>query len=181
MNLLTVKQKLEDHDIVKKEIEATLDITKEAMQEVRRLSRELHPFILDHLGLVPTLEWFIEGFNNRTGMRVALKKDKSFPGLPKECEINLFRVVQETLTNSLKHGKVNEATVEIKKDVNVVLIVIEDNGIGFDVDDLYSKDILDRGIGIAGMRERINAIGGNFSISSKVGQGTTVRVELPLH
>jgi CheY-like chemotaxis protein len=101
--------------------------------------------------------------------------------LPLEYEINIFRTIQEALTNVLKHSRAKTASIEIEKKDNFIFIIIEDKGVGFNMYNFYSKNYEDMGMGIAIMREKINTIDGNFAITSEKGKGTTIKVEVPLN
>jgi two-component system NarL family sensor kinase len=179
IKLSMIQQELRNQVLVERETGQALEITREAMQELRRLSEELCPFILDRTGLVPTLEWYVRQFGKRSGMKITLTKI-DLPKLPRELEINLFRVVQEALSNSLRHGHAPEAMVDIEKKHNVLFLTIKDKGIGFDINELDKKEPWEMGIGIASMRERINSMGGYFFISSQKGKGTTVKADVLL-
>ena len=147
-------------------------------EHLRRFSHELRPTMLDDLGLVPAVEFLIQGVSKRSGLSVTMHS--SLTGrLPPPCETALYRVVQEALTNITKHARATHAHVLFERDGILLRCLIEDNGIGFD-----APTILDargpKGLGLLGIRERANAIGGSIRIDSAPGRGTKVQVMVRL-
>lgn len=145
--------------------------------QLRRLSRELRPSILDDLGLAPALEWLAQGVGERTGLAISVMA----PGkrLPAVVETAIYRVVQEALTNAARHARATRVQVEVQLAGPAVRGTIQDDGQGFDVDAALDRRG-DRGLGLIGMRERLDALGGTLSIVSGRGQGTTLSVTIPL-
>ncbi|HEV2522886.1 MAG TPA: ATP-binding protein [Candidatus Acidoferrales bacterium] len=146
--------------------------------QLRRLSHELRPTILDDLGLVPALEFLAEGVSKRTKQAIfvhASLKDR----LPTTVEIALYRIVQEALTNAAKHSRAGNVHIQLDRSAGQVRCLIHDDGTGFDV-----PTVLDRkgdcGLGLLGIQERLNAMGGTLHIQSSLGRGTKLLIKVPV-
>jgi signal transduction histidine kinase len=145
-----------------------------ALQDVRRLAVELRPAVLDDYGLVPALERLIEAFAEQTEVRIDFHSALGDTRLPNEVETALYRVVQESLTNIVKHANARNVSVSVARRNTAVAAVIEDDGAGFD-----PREVRGDGIGLLGMRERLALIDGRLEIESRPGAGTTVVAEVP--
>jgi PAS domain S-box-containing protein len=151
---------------------AQVDATIEC---VRRISSELRPAILDDLGLIPAIEWQVAEFRKRTRIRTELAANAEGLSLPMEASAAVFRVVQEALTNVMRHADASKVRVEILLKDRALLISIADNGNG-----MSRKREMDlKSLGIVGMRERIARLGGDFNIFSGPGQGTRIDIVIP--
>lgn len=142
------------------------------MKEVRGLAWELHPSVLDDLGVVPALRTYIDNFEQHYGIRVQFESDLR-RRLDLQSETTVYRVVQEALTNVGKYAGVSEASVSIHDRNETLEAVIEDRGVGF-----LRKDA-GKGVGLFSMEERARAISGDLSVRSEPGQGTVVHLKLP--
>lgn len=145
---------------------------------VRELCLRLRPYILDDLGLLPTLLWHFQRFNNQTGIRVAFKHtgvDRK--RLAIEIETAVFRIVQEALTNAAKYAKADEIIVRLWSGGSLLAVQVEDHGVGFDVDRALNTRETS---GLNGMRERAVLLGGRFAMESHPGTGTRLTAELPV-
>jgi signal transduction histidine kinase len=147
----------------------------EALQNVRRLAVELRPAVLDDFGLVPALERLTDAFAEQTGIRVDFHSALGETRLPTEVETALYRVVQESLTNIVKHASAQRVSVSLARRPSGAAAVIEDDGKGFD-----QRTLREDGLGLLGMRERLGLIDGRLEIESRPGAGTTVVAEVPL-
>ncbi len=145
--------------------------------QVRRLSHELRPTILDDLGLLPALKFLAEGVAARSGVMIKVEGDSQL-ALSPLLSTTLYRIVQEAFTNVAKHAKATQVTVAIQHEHQSLQCSIKDNGIGFDVSSLSAR-IGERGLGMIGIRERLNSLGGSLSLMSIVGQGTELVVIIP--
>jgi PAS domain S-box-containing protein len=150
------------------------------MEETRSISQMLHPPILDLLGLAPTLRSYAEGFSRRTGIRVELDFPDGEVRLDAAHEMALFRIAQECLTNVQRHAHASSARLLLGCNPRVIVLEVEDQGVGVSVDLIEGLEHgkSDSGIGLLGMRERVNELKGKFQIHSN-GRGTKVRVEIP--
>ena len=151
-------------------------LVNDLMARVRNLSLDLRPAMLDDLGLLPTLLWHFEHYTAQTQVRVNFKHS----GLEKrrfapEVETAAYRLVQEALTNVARHAQASEATVRLSTHRQTLLIEVEDRGSGFDVESVLMASETS---GLAGMRERVVLLDGQFTIESVPGSGTRLTAEL---
>ena len=156
-------------------VRAPLD---EIEHHLRRLSHELRPTVLDDLGLVPALEYLVQGVGERAGIPIAVEGPKS-PRLAPPVEVALYRVVQEAVRNATKHARASRVDIRLGVQDGEVLCTVKDDGRGFDVPATLARKG-DRGLGLIGMRERLNALGGSLRIESSPGHGTEIHITIPL-
>jgi len=182
MNLEWVEKELPpSEEAIREKIEEVKTQVGKIMEELRRLSYDLRPAILDELGLVPTLRWYIEEYSKRTRTAVHLQTTGLQKRLSAKIEILLYRVIQEALTNVAKHAQAESVILSLeKKDVHVHLYITDD-GKGFEVKRYFSSPpMIRRGLGILGMKERVELAGGTFFIDSDLGQGTRISIKVPI-
>jgi signal transduction histidine kinase len=150
------------------------ELTVQTLQDVRRLAVELRPSALDDFGLVPAIERLVEGFREQTGLVVDFEAriDGRLPG---ELETALYRIVQEALTNVMKHARARHVSLLVTRQDSKVVAVMEDDGRGFSPGDVGVG-----GLGLLGMRERLALLDGTLMIESTPGAGTTLVAEVPL-
>lgn len=158
-----------------REIDRLLD---QVEAQLRRYSHELRPTILDDLGWLPAIRVLAEGVSKRANLSIRVKATFS-SRLPGAVEIALYRVVQEALTNATKHARATQISIQVQQSGRGLSCFIRDNGAGFDVAAVQS-DRKRSGLGLIGMRERLSAIGGTFSIESAPGRGTKVLIRVPV-
>jgi two-component system NarL family sensor kinase len=154
---------------------------KESLKDIRTFSYLLHPPMLDESGLFDALQWYVDGFINRSGIYVDLVMSGEVERFPSEVEIALFRVVQESLTNIHRHSGSDAASIRLEREEKQLVLQITDRGHGMPgaVNSKETNETLLLGVGIPGMRQRIRQLGGNLDITSSE-QGTTVKVTVPL-
>ena len=153
---------------------------RDVLQEVRHFSRDLRPSILDDLGLLPALEWLTGDLKTNYWVETSLQVTGQERRLCPEAEVLLFRIVQESLRNIAKHAKANHASVEVEFADNKTMITITDNGIGFQLpDNLAALPHIGK-LGLTGLQERVQLLGGELSIKSELNNGTTIFVEAPV-
>jgi signal transduction histidine kinase len=150
------------------------DLVVGTLQDVRRLAVELRPKALDDFGLVPALERLCVSLAEQTGIVVEVAAGLGFERLPEELETAIYRIVQESLTNAVKHAHARHVSILLTRKNGSVAVVVEDDGRGFDPE-RTSGD----GLGIEGMRERVKLLGGRLAIESAEGSGTTIVAEVP--
>jgi two-component system, NarL family, sensor histidine kinase DevS len=158
--------------------EATARLRHQVVQtlhDVRRLAVELRPKALDDFGLVPALERLVETFTEQTGIPVELETVLAEARLPAPVETALYRIVQEALTNVIKHSRASRVSVLVTRKRDSVAAVIEDDGIGF-----MPENVRDGGLGLVGMRERIALLDGRLTVESEPERGTSLVVEVPV-
>jgi signal transduction histidine kinase len=151
-----------------------------AIEEVRRICKNLRPPILDDLGIVATISWFCREFMKIYGnVRVEKEILLSEETVPGELKVSIFRVLQEALNNVAKHSDADWVRVVLKKDNEWIVLLIEDNGSGFDVEAALGPKDPATGMGLAGMKERTTLTGGSLEIESVPGKGARIRAVFP--
>ena len=163
-------------------LEHARQIAEKTTQAVRDISLLLRPSLLDDLGLVPALEWQVEEFTRRTGIACELVNDGLTPRLPDSSATGVYRIVQETLHNCEKHSGAQNVRVLLRQSQRVLTVEIHDDGCGFKVGekDAKGKGRRPAGLGLLGMRERAESIGGRLNVESEPGKGTQVTLRVPL-
>ena len=158
-----------------------IGLVRKVEDEIRTLSYVFHPPLLDEFGLGSALHWYVEGFTKRSGIQVEIKSPRDLPRLSVEKETALFRVVQESLTNVLRHSGSRWARIHVSFDKHEVTLSVEDEGRGIDTKKNAERDAVptDSGVGIAGMRERLQQLGGSLIIRPR-SRGTQVVATLPI-
>jgi signal transduction histidine kinase len=157
-------------------IEEVQKTVSEVIGQVREMSLNLRPSMLDDMGLLPTLQWHVERFKAQTGIHVNFKGYNHTGRFPQEIETAAYRIVQEALTNVARYAKVKEVFVGLVIQDETLWIEVLDQGAGFD----QSADINKPTSGLSGMRERASLVGGYIIIESFINQGTQIVVALPL-
>jgi two-component system, NarL family, sensor histidine kinase UhpB len=147
---------------------------RQALEEVRRIARELRPEMLEELGLMSALAELSSGFSRRTGLQIERDLDASLPPLSEEAELALYRVAQESLTNIARHARARSAVMKLEAGTGSVVLTVRDDGRGFP-DGRPPK----RQGGIRGMRERALLVSGDLSVGGAPGGGVLVRFEVP--
>ncbi len=156
------------------------ELVKRAVKEIRNFSYLLHPPVLDEFGLPAALQWYAQGFSERSGIQVEVDVPAELPRLTRQAETALFRVVQECLTNVHRHSGSPRATIRLRQDFRSLTLEVCDEGRGISPDALArSASALNVGVGIAGMRERMRELGGQLKIGSD-SHGTMICASLPL-
>jgi len=146
-----------------------------AIDSVRRISSELRPPVLDRLGLAAAIDWLVRDCRARSGLTIVLHVTDLPEPLDGLVSITIFRIVQEALTNVVRHANATEVNVDLVSDESTLSLTIADNGRG--IDDAAAEG--PQSLGILGMRERIHLLGGSFHIRGELGKGTTISVEVP--
>jgi signal transduction histidine kinase len=161
-------------------LQESIDYIRRITAEIRTVSYLLHPPMLDDLGLEYVLPWYAGGFSKRSGIAVTLRIEPDFGRVPHEVELTLFRITQEALTNIHLHSGSSTATITLSRNSTSAMLEVTDQGCGLPAGVLQPARELGRvGVGIAGMRERVRQLGGQFEVTSN-GKGTCIRAVLPL-
>lgn len=158
------------------EIKSLKEMVRDALTEVRRIIYDLRPMALDDLGLIPTLKKYldtIEDYNK--GIKLSFDSSGKEVRLSSNYETAIFRLVQEAITNALRHGKASEIEVKVEWLKTHVNMIVKDNGTGFD-----QSLVKDQSFGLLGMKERIELVNGEFFINSSPGNGTVLMFQIPL-
>ena len=159
----------------RKSLDSVVPLIQGAVQEIRRISRNLRPSILDDLGIVPTISWLCQDFQTvhpLIGIENHVQMNET--DVPDALKTVIFRVLQESLNNIGKHSQADHATLSLQGTGGRIELIVADNGVGFDVTDAFSSRKFERGLGLASMKERTELSRGCFSIESRKGAGTTV-------
>ena len=180
LNLVMLQKEKELPTTVTDRISESIHLTDQALQEIRTISYLLHPPMLDEAGLVLALEWYVEGFAQRSQIEVTLDLPPAYQRLPQVMELAIFRIVQEALSNVYRHSGSKSAKVTLAVDEEHLRLVVEDagRGIGNRLDGASPNSQF--GVGIRGMRERARHLGGELEVKSAAGSGTCVQMTLPI-
>ncbi|XYG87925.1 sensor histidine kinase [Heyndrickxia coagulans] len=158
------------------EMRTLKELVRDSLKEVRRIIYDLRPMALDDLGLIPTLKKYLSTIESYKGSPVITYRHLGEERrLPTNYEIALFRLIQESVQNALKHAKATEIQVKSELRKNSFIATVKDNGVGFDI-----RRIREGAFGIVGMRERVSLLNGEISIHSKIGAGTLVIIQIPM-
>jgi signal transduction histidine kinase len=163
---------------LRRRIAQTQRLVEHSVQVVHRYARELRPALLDDLGLIPALRAFVKNLRGRKGLDIRFTAFSGVEALDNPRRTVLYRVAQEALTNVARHAHARLATVRICQIPDAVRLEVRDDGASFPVDRILASKTNKR-LGLLGMRERVEMVGGHFAIESAPGQGTTVRAEIP--
>jgi len=161
-------------------LDECLGIVDRAIQQVRNLSLDLRPSMLDDLGLASALRWLVDRQAQRADLVAHFTVRSSGAHLPPDLATTCFRVAQEALTNVIRHARARRVWVELYQGEKEVRLVIGDDGIGFDVDEARRRAARGASLGLLGMQERIALHGGQITIESEPGHGTSLRVWFPV-
>ncbi|HLX69228.1 MAG TPA: ATP-binding protein, partial [Verrucomicrobiae bacterium] len=159
-------------------IARTQRLVEKSVDLVHQFARELRPTVLDDLGLIPALHAFVKEFSKRTGIRIQLTAFAAVEKLETAKRTVLYRVAQEALTNIARHADASRVEVSLRKLPRAFGLTIKDNGKAFQVERVLSAKKNIR-LGLLGMRERVEMVGGSLRVESSPGQGTTIRAEIP--
>jgi signal transduction histidine kinase len=151
-------------------------LTERTLQCVRNLSMVLRPSMLDDLGLSPAVSWQAKEFSRRSGIPVDVVIDGEVDGVPDELRTCVYRVIQEALTNAARHAHASRIRVSVRRQSDRLTLVIEDDGVGFSVQRGRGR----HGLGLVGMKERIQELSGNVRIESSPGKGTRILAIIPV-
>jgi signal transduction histidine kinase len=154
---------------------ATASIDK-LIAKLRDIAAHLRPPVLDHLALPDAIEWLTEDFGERTGIASTARVQHAFPPVSDDVKLAVFRVCQEALTNVQRHSKATSVSVSLARRNGQLLVTIEDNGVGF-----ASGASTSGSLGLLGMRERAESLGGSLAVESEPGEGTSILLTTPLH
>jgi signal transduction histidine kinase len=178
MDLTWVAKKLlPDQKTLTAKTRSMFDLIDGTIQSVRKIATRLRPEVLDELGLAPAVEWQAREFQKRSGIRckVALAADAS-AAFDRERSTAAFRIFQELLTNVARHADATRVDISMRLESGALVLQVEDNGVGIDESAMSSP----KSLGLLGMRERVLPFGGEVEITGAKGQGTRVRVSIPL-
>lgn len=177
IDLCHLEQQLPANLLQSKEyIQSIIQQLDDSIQTVKRIITDLRPSILDHLGLLPAIEWLVENMRKRTGIKCSLTLPKKELNITCNRSTAVFRIVQEALVNSTRHSKATELTIIVKVSRKNLLLTISDNGIGMSPELIAQPT----GYGIYGMYERASHFAGQLKLTSQPNMGTTINLSIPL-
>lgn len=170
-----------DQSALRDDCKFTLKYIDQTIENVSRLSRDLSPSILEDLGLTAALRWLMEDFlKHQSNIKISLDMMEIDSLFSQEGQIIIYRIFQEAFTNIVKHAKAANIYVVINKKDGDVCFSVEDDGRGFDVEEVFTRHATEKGLGLAAMDERIRMLGGFLDIKSKKGRGAKITFILPI-
>ena len=180
MNIARVQSQSERLDPgVASAISENAGIVEQIRKEIRTISHLLHPPLLDVAGLASAVRWYVDGFSERSQIKVKVEIPTEFRRLSDELEIAIFRLVQECLTNIHRHSGSDSATIAIRQEDHTIVVQVKDAGRGIPLDKQMEMRAGRTGVGFSGMQERLRRFGGQLDIQSDSG-GTSVTAKLPV-
>jgi len=165
--------------MMEERLEKAQTLAVQTSMEVTKLINDLRPTLLDSLGLAPAIQRYVETWLQPEGIRSSVVT-RGHERLPSEVEVALFRITQEAINNITKHAEATNVAIDLQCDGEKCVLRIEDDGKGFDVEEITRVEKTGRGVGLFGMKERVTLVGGRCSIESQRGRGTTIVSEVPL-
>jgi two-component system sensor histidine kinase UhpB len=166
-------------DEARQRIADTRALAHQTLRAVRNLSIDLRPSALDDLGLLPALRWYVKEYQQKCGIEVEFAAQGLRERLAPEIETAVYRIIQESLTNTAKHAHARKAWVSITESGAQIQAHMRDDGQGFDAQMMLKRPWQDRGLGLAGMVERASLLGGSIDIQSRPGAGTIIELVIP--
>ncbi|MBI3151856.1 MAG: response regulator [Chloroflexi bacterium] len=164
------------NETTNRELDSLITDTNQTIIKMRQLAQDIRPTILDTLGLKTALQTYCHEYSIRTSLPVTVEMDEKLPELSDIYSITLYRFLQETLTNVIKHARASQVWVELSLDEREIVLTVQDNGKGFSMDEPSTKN----GIGLTGLRERLTLVGGSLTITSAPAKGTIISAHLPI-
>jgi len=170
----------QEFQLVQEELMELKSQVRSGLEEIRKIIFNLRPMALDDLGLVPTLRKFVQDFEEKTKIRAVFETAGRELRMPSAMEAAVYRLVQEAFSNALKHASPTYVSLEIKFYPRRVMITIQDNGVGFDVEQTMARSKKNSHYGLIGMNERVELLNGKMDIQSAKGQGTKISISIPV-
>jgi signal transduction histidine kinase len=182
INVAEIEKRLpqELEPAIKERLAETVALSEQMSKQISALALDLRPSLLDDLGLMPALRWYLSRYTERSGIQVRMEAVDLEKRLHPEVETALYRVVQEALTNVARHARATNVRLRLEHKAASVVATIEDNGQGFDTEKVARRRAPERGAGLLGMRERVTLLGGSFRVESVPQGGTRLSAAIPL-
>jgi PAS domain S-box-containing protein len=177
-----IKKRLrKDQPVMNEDCEGTLQYIDQVIENVRRLSRDLSPSILEDLGFSAALRWMVNEFMKHDHpLKISLEVEDIDHLVSQKAHIILYRIFQEVLNNIEKHAHATYVSLAIKKEGDAISFSVEDNGKGFDLSEIMTRNSTEKGLGLATLKERVRMLGGSLNLRSKEGRGTRISFSIPL-
>jgi signal transduction histidine kinase len=176
---LIAKELRDDQSAAREECRTLSGFIDQTIEDVRRLSRDLRPSVLEELGLSAALRWLADNCG-RNGHTVEASIADVDPLLSADAQVILYRIIQQALTNASKHSAARHVALSVERRGDRLSFVVEDDGKGFDVNEAVMRSPAERGLGLATMQERAWMLGGSLSVRSEKGKGTRITLGVPL-
>jgi PAS domain S-box-containing protein len=177
-----IKKRLrKDQLVMSSDCEGTLQYIDQVIENVRRLSRDLSPSILEDLGFSAALRWMVSEFlKHDHPMKISLEVEDIDHFVSQKAHIILYRIFQEAVTNIEKHARATHLSIAIKKRDEKISFSVEDNGKGFDLSEVLTRNSAEKGLGLATLKERVRMLGGSLNLWSEEGKGTRISFAIPI-
>jgi PAS domain S-box-containing protein len=180
LQLRAIQRQLpEECGTLKKDCNFALQYMDEIIEDIRRLSHNLSPTVLEDIGLIAALKNLCQEFERLHDLKVTLEAEELATPLSRQAQIHLYRICQEALANISKHARATRVSLVVQKCGAELAFAIADDGSGFDVEEVTAREAPGRGLGLAAMFERIRILGGELKIASRKGQGTRISFRVP--
>lgn len=177
---LCIKLLDKDPDRSRLELQSLKNLIRDTINDTRRIIYNLRPMSLDDLGFIPTLKRYIEKIDNESDYTICLEVKSSDYQLSSIINLSLFRIVQEALNNVSKYSNATQVNIIVTYNKDNIELIIEDNGIGFDINEVSKNNSKSKGLGLSIMKERVVLLGGKIDIKSQLHEGTTFVIKVPV-
>jgi len=155
-------------------------LARQTLETARSISLELHPAILDDLGLAAALRWATDRYQDRLDLKIELDTNIDKVQLRAELKITIYRIITEALTNAVRHAQAKHISIQVYAKAEQIIIVVQDDGVGFAAQEWLASPAKHESLGLMSMKERAELLGGTFKINSETGQGTSIWATLPI-
>ncbi|MBI4728726.1 MAG: sensor histidine kinase [Acidobacteria bacterium] len=179
MNIDVVDRQLQSRKPYRARLKAVKALAEEAARNLNKVLLDLRPALLDELGLVEALRWYVSQMQEVWGLPVTIQA-KKMPRLPEHVEMAAFRIAQEAVANAVRHGAPRSIRMKVAAPDGTVRVEVEDDGSGFDVAGAMAKARTGEAVGLLGMIERAELLGGRLEVQSQPGKGTRISAEIPI-
>jgi signal transduction histidine kinase/ligand-binding sensor domain-containing protein len=178
INLQMLRSKAADPAVVQR-LDDSVGMVDRMIRQARDIARSLRPPLLDEAGLVPALEDHLKALAGRSDVRIDFEADPAVADLPKELDTTVFRVIQEAVSNALRHAHASTIRVALCEESDALSVVVEDDGVGFDPETVGQRVRRGEHLGMLGMTERVRSVGGTIEFDSRPGAGSRIRIRIP--
>ncbi len=165
-----------DEEQLSKKVESAISLSGETLKTVQKITSDLRPGMIDDLGLIPAIRWYVDEFKERSGIKVKLNFDVEESDINEEYKISIYRIIQEALTNVIRHAHATRVAIRFNKKDDKLMLRIHDNGVGIKEKQINKP----KSFGMIGMKERIVLTGGQFEVEGEKNKGTTIKITIPL-
>jgi len=162
------------------QIEENINLINRAIEEVRDISLNLRPSLIDDLGLISAIKWLVDKIKEKSNLNIELSLKLEQKDIPKDFSITIFRIIQEGLTNVVRHAEATEVLLRVIQEDDEIEIFIKDNGKGFDIKQVFKDISKGRALGLLGIKERVELLNGRIEIKSEIQKGTEIKINIPL-